>query len=137
MNPFATINDVIVLFRPLKPDEMPKAEALIPIISDELRSRAKQYGRNLDLMIQENPELASVAKRVTVDVLARSFSDQTTPGTGALSQMSQSALGYTISGTFANPGGGLYIKNAELDALGLRRQRIGGLDIYGTKRHHD
>lgn len=137
MEPFANINDVMTLFRPLQPEEARKAEAFLPIVSDELRTRAKQYGRDLDAMIVAEPALASVAKRVTVDIIGRALRDQTDANSGVMSQMSQSALGYTISGTLANPGGGLYIKNAELDALGLRRQRIGGLDIYGTKRNHD
>ena len=47
-----------------------------------------------------------------------------------LSQMSESALGYTVSGTYLVPGGGLFIKKSELARLGLRRQRIGVREIY-------
>ena len=49
-----------------------------------------------------------------------------------MEQMSQSALGYSVSGTFLVPGGGLFIKKSELARLGLRRQRIGVIDIYGN-----
>ena len=44
--------------------------------------------------------------------------------------MSESALGYTVSGTYLVPGGGLFIKKSELARLGLRRQRIGVREIY-------
>lgn len=132
---YATINDVTALFRPLEAGEQEKAEALLPIVSDRLRVAANQYGRDLDRMISENPALGTVAKQVTVDIVARSLMTPTTAGSGVMSQMSQSALGYSVSGSFLNPGGGLFIKNSELDALGLRRQRIGGLEIYGNTRN--
>ena len=132
---YATINDVTALFRPLEAGEQAKAEALLPIVSDRLRVAANQYGRDLDRMISENPALGTVAKQVTVDIVARSLMTPTTAGSGVMSQMSQSALGYSVSGSFLNPGGGLFIKNSELDALGLRRQRIGGLEIYGNTRN--
>lgn len=47
-----------------------------------------------------------------------------------MSQMSESALGYSVSGTFLNPGGGLFIKDSELAALGLRRQKIGVISLW-------
>lgn len=47
-------------------------------------------------------------------------------------QTSESALGYSQSATFLVPGGGLFIKNAELARLGLRRQRYGTLDQFGV-----
>jgi len=46
-----------------------------------------------------------------------------------MSQFSESALGYTVSGTFLSPGGGLFIKKSELARLGLRRQKIGVIDL--------
>jgi hypothetical protein len=48
-----------------------------------------------------------------------------------MTQMSESALGYTVSGTYLSPGGGLFIKKTELARLGLRRQRIGVVNLYG------
>lgn len=46
-------------------------------------------------------------------------------------KMSQSALGYSVTGTYLIPGGGLFIKKSELSRLGLRRQKVGVMDIYG------
>jgi hypothetical protein len=46
-----------------------------------------------------------------------------------MTQMSQSALGYSYSGTFLNPGGGLFIKKSELARLGLKKQRIGVVSL--------
>ena len=49
-----------------------------------------------------------------------------------LSQESQSADGYTWSGTYAIPGGGIAsaIMNNDLKRLGLRRQKYGVIDFY-------
>ena len=82
-------------------------------------------------MIQKDAELASVAKSVTVDVVARTLNTSTTAE--PISQMSQSALGYSVSGTYLVPGGGLFIKKSELARLGLRRQRYGVIDLWKSE----
>lgn len=127
MTDFATIQDVIDLFRPLKPDEANRVQALLPIISNSLRYEADKVGKDLDAMIAADARLADVAKSVTVDVVGRAL--MTSTDQEPTTQFSQSALGYSVSGTFLVPGGGLFIKRSELARLGLRRQRIGGIDL--------
>lgn len=131
MTDFATINDVIELYRALTADETTKAEALLPVVSARLRQCAANVGRDLDKMIRADASgnLAIVAKSVTVDVVARNLQ---TPTSGApMSQFSEAAMGYSVSGTFLVPGGGIFIKNSELKALGLTRQRYGTFDLWG------
>lgn len=130
MSDFATIQDVIDLWREVTPQEKERAEKLLPIVSDSLRTEAQKVGKDLDKMIVENPCLANVAKSVTVDVVARTL--MTSTDSEPMSQISQSALGYSVSGTYLVPGGGLFIKKSELARLGLRRQRYGAIDIYGN-----
>ena len=77
MKPFATIDDANRLWRNLTSDEVARAEKLLPIISDSLRMEADKVGKNLDKMISEKPYLSSVAKSVTVDVLARTLMTST------------------------------------------------------------
>ena len=48
-----------------------------------------------------------------------------------MTQTTESALGYSFSGSYLVPGGGLFIKNSELNRLGLRKQRYGVIDFYG------
>ena len=128
---YATVDDVISLFRPLTPAETERAEALIPIICDSLRYEAEKVGKDLDAMVTDNQSLAGVAKSVTVDVVARTLNTSTTAE--PMSQMSQSALGYSISGTYLVPGGGLFIKKSELARLGLRRQRYGAIELWKSE----
>ena len=102
MEPFATLEDISILWRELKESEYSKAEQLLTVVSDSLRYEANKVGKDL-----------------------------TSTDTEPMTQMSQSALGYSVTGTYLIPGGGLFIKKSELSRLGLRRQRVGVMDIYG------
>ena len=128
MTPFATTTDMAELWRPMSPAEQERAEKLLEVISDSLRYEAVKVGKDLDTMMEQTPILINVVKSVTVDVAARTL--MTSTDGEPLSQMSESALGYTVSGTYLVPGGGLFIKKSELARLGLRRQRIGVREIY-------
>lgn len=128
---YATIEDIIDMWRPMTPDEIKRATALLPVISDSLRYEAKKVGKDLDAMIEKDTELASVAKSVSVDIVARTLNTSTTAE--PMSQVSQSALGYSVSGTYLVPGGGLFIKKSELARLGLRRQRFGAIDLWKSE----
>lgn len=133
---FATVEDVELLGgRTLTADERTRTEALLPVISDLLRNEANKVGRNLDGMIvaDETGAYESTVKLVTVDITIRTLRQDTNGE--PMSQESQSGLGYTWSGTYAIPGGGIAnaIMRNDLKRLGLRRQRIGALDIYGTE----
>lgn len=125
---FATVYDIYNLFRQLNSQEEEKASALLPIVSDSIRQEAKKVGKDIDEMIQTGELLENVLKSVTVDVVARAL--MTSTDNEPMTQMSQSALGYSMSGTFLVPGGGLFIKKSELARLGLKRQRYGVIDFY-------
>ena len=129
MTNFATTDDVILLWRQLSVDEIKRAEALLETVSDTLSLEASKVGKNLDEMILETPYFATVLKSVTVDIVARTL--MTATQGEPMSQESQSALGYTWSGTYLVPGGGLFIKDSELKRLGLKKQRYGGIELYG------
>ncbi|HFH8559587.1 TPA: phage Gp19/Gp15/Gp42 family protein [Streptococcus agalactiae] len=129
MTNFATTDDVILLWRQLSVDEIKRAEALLETVSDTLRLEASKVGKNLDEMILETPYFATVLKSVTVDIVARTL--MTATQGEPMSQESQSALGYTWSGTYLVLGGGLFIKDSELKRLGLKKQRYGGIELYG------
>jgi len=127
MSSYATVEDILSLWRPLTTDEVTRASALLPVVSDSLRMEADKVGKDLDEMISQSPWLASVAKSVTVDVVARTL--MTSTNQEPTTQFSESALGYSVSGTYLVPGGGLFIKKSELARLGLRRQKLGVIDL--------
>ena len=123
--PFATVEDIETLWRPLLESVQTRAAALLPLVSDELRVLAKDVNKDLDAMAAADEAYASVLKIVTVDVTVRVLR-QSTDGE-AMTQESQSALGYSWSGTYAVAGGGIAnaILNNDLKKLGLKRQQIG------------
>ena len=128
MADFATVQDVQTLWRSLTAAEQTRAEALIPVICSSLREEARKVHKDLDAMIADNPDLSAVAKSVTVDVVARTL--MTSTNQEPTTQFAESGMGYSVSGTFLVPGGGLFIKKSELARLGLRRQLIGALELY-------
>lgn len=129
MASFATIQDIVDLWRPLTSEETYRAEALLPVVSDALREEAKRVGKDLDVKAEDSPSYRNVLKSVTVDIVTRTL--LTSTDDEPMAQTSESALGYSWSGTYLVPGGGLFIKNTELSRLGLRRQRYGVIDFYG------
>lgn len=126
---YATVEDLALLWRPMTPQEEARAEQLLPIICASLRTEADRVGKDLDAMVSADADLAAVAKSVTVDVAARTL--MTSTDQEPMTQVSQGAGGYSASGTFLVPGGGLFIKKSELARLGLRRQRYGVIEVYG------
>lgn len=130
MEPFATVQDVNDLWRQLSNDEITRATKLLEVVSDSLREEADKVGKNIDEMIAARPTYATVVKSVTVDVVARTL--MTSTDGEPMTQTTESALGYSFSGSYLVPGGGLFIKNSELSRLGLRRQRYGVIDFYGN-----
>lgn len=133
LEPFATVADVNLLFRTLTESEETRVNALLPIISDELRCRAEAVGKDLDALIAADPKRASVAKEVTVSAVSRILR-QNTSGE-ALTQESQAGLGYSWSGSYAVPGGGIgnAILPSDLKRLGLKRPRVGVIDFYDPR----
>ena len=128
MRTYATIDDVRQLWRDMTTEETSKAGYLLQVVSASLREEAKKVGKNLDAMIDADEDLKMVAKSVTVDVVARVL--MTSTDHEPMSQATESALGYSVTGTFLVPGGGIFIKKSELARLGLRRQRYGVIDLY-------
>ena len=128
--PFATVNDIETLWRPLSSSEQSRAAALLPLVSDELRVLARDVNVDLDAKAAADEAYASVLKIVTVDVTVRVLR-QSTEG-DAMTQESQSALGYSWSGTYAVAGGGIAnaILNNDLKKLGLRCQQIGVINTW-------
>ena len=128
--PFATVEDIETLFRKLTSDEQKRADALLPLVSDEIRVLGKNVNKNIDQMISNDSTYGSVVKIVTVDVVSRVLR-QNVQGE-AMTQESQSGLGYSWSGTYAVAGGGIansILKN-DLKKLGLLKQQMGSDYIW-------
>lgn len=126
---FADYDDLCILWRvPSNGEDQNRAIKLLKVVSDLLRTEAKKVGKDLDKMIEADETLATAVKSVVVDVVARTL--MTSTDQEPMTQFSQAAGGYSVSGSFLVPGGGIFIKKTELARLGLRRQQVGGIDFY-------
>lgn len=131
MASFATLADVLeITGKDYTDEEMNRIETLLELISDTLRVYATDIGKDLDEMAAASTAYANVVKLTTVDIVVRAMR-QSFDG-DPVSQESQSAIGYTWSGTYAIPGGGIAgaIMRNDLKRLGLRRQKYGTIEFY-------
>lgn len=124
---YTTVDDVNKLFRNLTNEESERAAELIPVIESSIRLEADNVGKDLEKLLKDE-HYKNVFKSVVVDVVGRTL--MTSTDQEPMTQSSESALGYSWSGTFLVPGGGLFIKRSELAKLGLRKQRYGVIDFY-------
>jgi hypothetical protein len=131
---FATVEDIEALYRPLSPSETTRAEAMLPLVSDELRNYGINAGVDLDEKAEAEPVYANVLKIVTVDVVFRVL--RSSVDGDPMTQESQSGLGYSWSGSYAIPGGGIAgaILNNDLKRLGLLRQTMGVISLWESSK---
>lgn len=125
---FASIDDLEVLWRKVEDSEISRAKELLKTVSHVLRVEARKVNKDLDLLVMDDESYAYLVKSVVVDVVARTL--MTSTNQEPMTQFAESALGYSVSGSFLVPGGGLFIKDSELKRLGFKKQRFGVIDFY-------
>lgn len=125
---FATVEDLDTLWRSVEGHEIGRSEELLKTVSHVLRVEAKKVNKDLDLMVKEDESYSYLVKSVVVDIVARTL--MTSTNQEPMTQYSESALGYSVSGSFLVPGGGLFIKDSELKRLGFKKQRYGVIEFY-------
>lgn len=129
LEPFATVEDLKKLWRNVEEHEIGRSEELLKAVSHVLRVEAKKVNKDLDLLVKEDESYSYLVKSVVVDIVARTL--MTSTNQEPMTQYSESALGYSVSGSFLVPGGGLFIKDSELKRLGFKKQRYGVIEFYG------
>lgn len=135
MSAFATVEDVIAISGATYTEEQQaRIETLLPLVSDLIRTEGARAGKDIDALVESDAAYASVVKLVTCDVVARALR-QSASGE-PMSQESQSALGYSWSGTYAIPGGGvaMSLMRNERKMLGLKRQRFSVVELWHADR---
>jgi hypothetical protein len=111
-------------------DDLMRVEAMLPLVSDLIRVEGRKYDVDVDERIETDSAYESVVKMITCDVVSRAMRQSKTGD--PLSQESQSGLGYSWSGTYAIPGGGvaMSLMNNERKMLGFKRQKYGVMEIW-------
>lgn len=111
-------------------DDLTRAEVMLPLVSDLIRVEGRKCGVDVDERIETDSAYESVVKMITCDVVSRAMRQSKTGD--PLSQESQSGLGYSWSGTYAIPSGGvaMSLMNNERKMLGFKRQKYGVMEIW-------
>ena len=126
---YATTEDLEKVWHHLTPSETEKAEELIAEASAKIRLKAKAQGKDYDAIVTEDEDLALIVKGLVCTVVKNAMN--TPSDIEGLSQMSMAAGGYSWSGTYSNPSGGLKFSKKDWKSIGLGSQMFGGVDIYG------
>ena len=129
MSDFATVSDILNLKRPLTADEQTRAEALLPLISDIIRVAGESAGQDIDALVADSTEYANVVKSVTVGVVLREL--DTPAGMLPATQSTESAGGLSLTYTLPNASDTIRLWPSDLKLLGLKKQRIGVLELMG------
>jgi hypothetical protein len=103
--------------------EKEQVKLLLIDASSLLKVEASNRGFNLDFIIARDEDKKNVAKMVVLASVKRVMIKL--DERGAFEQVSESALGYSFSGTYVNPGEDIYFLNNELKRLGLTRKAQG------------
>jgi hypothetical protein len=125
---YATVDELSSYWRTMTSDEQTRAEVLLESVSSELRIIANSVGKDLDALIADSDDYGTLVKSVVMDTVARILNQSTTGE--AMSQISESAMGYTQSGTYLVPGGGSTILNRDLKRLKLKKQQVSSVEIW-------
>lgn len=128
---YASVAD-LEIFEALSVREQEQVEVLLERASAKLRLTAKQYGVDLDSMIEQDDDLLPVVADTVINCVRRALSSYSNDDITA-SQTSQSALGYSVSMTYINAGQSLYYLKNELSDLGILRQRYGAVEVYANE----
>ena len=125
---YATVDELSSYWRTMTSDEQTRAAVLLDSVSSELRIIANSVGKDLDELIADSDDYGTLVKSVVMDTVARILNQSTTGE--AMSQISESAMGYTQSGTYLVPGGGTTILNRDLKRLKLKKQQVSSVEIW-------
>ena len=130
MNSYATTDDVIAYRGALSPQTLERMAVILPSCSAELRLVAKRMGKNLDEMVQDE-DIALAVKKGVIDASVNYF-NATESNEPIMTQFSQAAGGYSVSGTLGNPGGAFYFPKKFLRDIGLANQKVGTIEVFNN-----
>lgn len=129
---YAEVSDITALGRSLTAAQQTAAEILLETASSKLRITAAKYGKSIDEMLADETlgaDYEAAVKSVVVQAVVRAL-DSVADSSPAITQGSQSAMGYSVSMTYLNAGQSLYFLRNELKDLGILRQTWGAMEVY-------
>lgn len=124
---YITLAELAVLWHSMTTEEETKAQVLITSASSEIRLKAKKRGKDFDEMFNSDPDLQNVAKSVIAKVVGECMNKDSSQA--PFSQFTESAGGYSLTGTYYSASLGTFFTRNDWKRLGLGSQLYGGLDV--------
>lgn len=129
-NAYANDVDLAAFWRTLSDDEKTRANSLLKLASNRLRTIADQQSKNMDDMVNGSPSYFSTVQWVVMEAAKRAMLTPT--DAPPANSIQQTAGPYSENIVFTNPAGDLWFKKQELHDLGLKNQRM--FSISTTER---
>lgn len=135
-NAYADHEDLAAFWKPLSGEEDTRADNLLKLASNRLRTKATQVGFSMDDKVNADPAYFATVQWVVMEATKRAMLTPT--DTPPVNSRQQTAGPYSENLVFTNPAGDLWFKKSELHDLGLYgNQRLTSIstvphnDIYG------
>lgn len=117
MTAYATVDDLILRWKPLSPSEQEQAKTLL---DDAAVLLDAEFRRNQKPINKEDQFLMSALKIVSCSIVKRTMLSE---NLGGFSQVSTTAGSFNEQMTVANPSGDMYLTEREYGMLGIRKAR--------------
>ncbi len=126
-----TVNDVKAV-RNLSAAQEETVEILLSTAQAKLRLLAKKYHKDIDALCSDEvlgEDYKTVIKATVIQSVLRALDSMADVGP-AVTQSSQSGLGYSATYTYLNAGQAVYFLKNELKDLGFLTQQYGSLEVF-------
>lgn len=127
---YLTIAELEAGWRTMTADEKVRANGLITSCSSEIRLKAKKRNKDFDEMFDDSEDLQNVTKAVLIKVVSEQMNKDVNQA--PFSQFTESAGGYSLTGTYYSASMGTFFTKYDWKRLGLGCQLYGGLDLCPT-----
>lgn len=125
-NPYANADDLSDFWKSLTGSDVTRANKLLKLASNRLRTIANQQDKVLDTLVNDDPAYFETVQWVVMEAAKRAMLTPT--DAPPANSIQQTAGPYSENIVFTNPSGDLWFKKAELHDLGLYgNQRLGSV----------
>lgn len=134
-NAYADHEDLAAFWRTLSGAEDTRADSLLKLASNRLRTIATKQGKDMDAMVNASESYFSTVQWVVMEATKRAMLTPT--DAPPANSIQQTAGPYSENIVFTNPAGDLWFKKAELSDLGLNYQILGSISTVPGSKMYD
>lgn len=132
---YADHEDLAIFWRTLSEAEDTRADSLLKLASNRLRTIATKQSKDMDAMVNADPAYFSTVQWVVMEAAKRAMLTPT--DAPPANSIQQTAGPYSENIVFTNPAGDLWFKKAELGDLGLNYQILGSISTVPGSLMYD